>query len=182
MNALRNTAGSFGWLSRGLHWTTALLVIAAIGLGLFIARAEISLGTLWLFGLHKSLGLSILVLTILRLQWHGVSPPPRPLPGSSPAADRAARLVHRMFYVLLISMPIAGWIGSSATGIDTVVFGRWTLPGIAPASEAWETAAFLLHRVAGYGLILLVALHVAGAIHRARKPGDRTLLRMVVGR
>lgn len=168
---------TIGWPTRALHWATAGAVIGALPLGLWIARAEPSLSTLWLFGLHKTLGISVLALTLLRLGWRRVSPPPPPLP-STPLRDMAARAVHGAFYVLLLAMPLLGWIGSSATGIDTVVFGRWTLPRIAPVSPAWEEAAFTAHGVLGWVLILMIALHVAGALERR----DGTLRRMIFGR
>ncbi len=181
MMAARNTVTSFGWLTRALHWGTAALVLAAMPLGLWIARAEISLSDLWLFGLHKSLGISVLVLTALRILWHRRSPPPDPLP-AGPLADRLSRLVHRLFYAGLILMPLSGWIASSATGLDTVVFNRVTLPRIAPVSETWENAGFALHGTLGLVLIGLVVLHVVGAVSRAVGARDRTLQRMIGGR
>lgn len=177
---LRNTAATFGWLTRGLHWLTAALVLAAVPLGLWIARMEPSLAALRYYGWHKTLGITVLALIVLRLCWHRVSPPPAPLPSGPPWQDRLARAVHAGLYIALVAMPLSGWIASSATGIDTVVFGRWTLPSIAPVSERWETAGFAVHGILAWGVVALVALHVAGAIRRGLK-SDGTMRRMIRG-
>lgn len=177
---LRNGQDRIGLVTRLLHWTMAAGIFATIPIGLWIANAQPSLALIPWFGVHKTIGLSLLALVLLRLAWHRATPPPGPLPGGPPWADRLARATHRAFYLLLLLMPLSGWIGSSATGIDTVVFGRWTVPAIAPASPGIEAAAFLVHRLAAYLLAALVLLHVAGALRRAAK-GDGTLRRMIAG-
>jgi cytochrome b561 len=178
---VRNDAARFGLVTRLLHWTTAVGVIATIPIGLRIANAEPSLALIPWFGVHKTIGASLLALVLLRLAWHRITPPPGPLPGGASWTDGLARWTHRAFYVLLLLVPLSGWTASSATGIDTMIFGRWTLPAIAPASPALEGAAFLVHRLLAYALAALVLLHVAGALRRAAK-GDGTLRRMVTGR
>ena len=177
---LRNDDARFGAVTRLLHWTTAAGVIATIPIGLWIAHATPSLALLPWFGIHKTLGVTLLALLLLRLAWHRITPPPRPLPGGPRWADRLARATHRAFYLLLLLVPLAGWIGSSATGIDTVIFGRWTLPALAPADPRIERAAFALHRAGAYALTALLLLHVAGAVKRSLA-GDGTLRRMITG-
>jgi cytochrome b561 len=177
---LRNDGGRIGLPTRVLHWTMAAGILATIPIGLWIANATPSLAIIKWYGVHKTIGLSLLALALLRLAWHRVSPPPGPLPGGPPWSDRLARATHRAFYVLLLLVPLAGWVASSASGLDTVVFGRWTVPDIAPAAPALEKLAFAVHRAAAYALALLVALHVAGALRRAAK-GDGTLRRMIAG-
>ena len=177
---LRNDGARIGVGTRLLHWTMAAGVIATIPMGLWIANAQPSLALIPWFGVHKTIGLTLLVLVLLRLAWHRVTPPPRPLPGGPPWTLRFARATHRAFYVLLVVVPLAGWLGSSATGLDTVVFGRWTVPAIAPASPEIERVAFLIHRAGAYALAALVLLHVAGALKRSID-GDGTLRRMIEG-
>ena len=178
--ALRNTPGSYGLLTRAMHWLTALLVLTALPFGAYIARMEVTLDSLKYFGWHKSAGLVVLALVALRIVWHRISPPPEVL-GEGGWKDRLARRVHRGFYVLLVLMPLSGWFASSATGIDTVVFGTWTLPRIAPVSEAVADAGFRVHGVLGLLLALTVALHIAGAVYRGVVVGDRTIARMLRG-
>jgi cytochrome b561 len=178
---IANSAERYGLFTRLLHWSMAALIIAALALGAYVARMEPAISNLWLYGAHKTLGASILALAVLRLGWHRLSPPPPIVPSRAPRADALARLTHRAFYVLLIAVPLAGWVASSATGIDTVIFGRWTLPSIAPASPALEDAVFAIHRWAARLLALLVLLHLAGAILRQTK-GEPALRRIVKGR
>lgn len=160
-----------GAVGRLLHWASAALVLALIPLGAVIARMEPSLDRLWLYPLHKTLGISVLALTLARLAWRRYRPPPRP-------AAAPARWTHRLLLALLVGQPVLGWIGSSATGIDTMVFGAWVLPPLVAPSEALENLAFAVHRGLGWGLAALVALHVAGALHGQFVRRDGTLSRM----
>lgn len=177
----RNTPTGFGLASRILHWTMAILVLAMLGLGTRIAAMQPSLSTLWLYSLHKSIGLILLALVILRLLWHRISPPPPPIGPPGALSVRAARLAHLALYALLIAIPLSGWIASSATGLDVMLFDRWVVPPIAPVSPVLEEAGFLAHWILTRALIALVLLHVAGALKRAVE-GDGTLRRMVTGR
>ncbi|MEL6800696.1 MAG: cytochrome b/b6 domain-containing protein [Pseudomonadota bacterium] len=172
----RNSEGSFGHVTRALHWTIAVGVLGMLALGGYITRMEVGMSNFWLFGLHKSIGLTLLMLMILRIGWHLVSPPPHPLPAQS-WKDQLARWVHRGFYILLLLVPLTGWIASAASGIDVVVFDRLTLPQIAPTSEAIETAFFSAHWVLTKLLAALAIAHIAGALTRR----DGTLRRMVRG-
>jgi cytochrome b561 len=172
--ALANTAARFGLVSRLLHWVMAAGVLVMLALGTYIARMEVSLGNLWLFGLHKSIGATLLVLAALRIGWHFWTPPSAPL-GPEKWKSRLAVAVHRGVYVLLVMVPVLGWAASAATGLDVTIFGRWRLPAIAPVSETWEAALFFLHRTMARVLLALILLHVTGALMRR----DGTLGRMV---
>jgi cytochrome b561 len=180
MTPWRNDARHFGRTSRALHWAMAALMLAQIPLGLVLVRMTPSLSTLWLFSLHKSLGFTLLVLAVLRLVWHRISPPPAPLGDAGHWTNRLARGVHRLLYAAMIVVPLSGWVGASASGIETVVYGGLTLPAIAPESEAWQDAGFLVHSIATKVLIAALVLHVAGAARRALA-GDGTLRRMLRG-
>lgn len=177
--SFRNSEARFGWATIALHWLTAVLVLTALPLGLWLARAEISITTIKYFAVHKTLGITVLALITLRILWHRISPPPEPISHGVSWQNGLAKWVHRGFYLLLIAMPLSGWVASSATGIDTVVFGRWTLPPIAPASETWEAAGFAVHGIAGRLLVLLILLHIVGAIYRSICLKDGTLGRML---
>jgi cytochrome b561 len=174
----RNGPDRFGWVSRMLHWAMAAGILFMLGLGTYLNWMEPSLANLWLYGLHKSIGMTLLVLVLLRLGWHRISPPPAPLSDGVPRWQmRAARVTHVLLYGLMIGLPLAGWVGSSATGIDTVIWGRFTLPAIAPVSEAWDKTAFWIHTVLGIALAVALVLHIGGAVSRR----DGTLRRMVRG-
>ena len=177
---VRNSPSTYGGLTRFLHWATALAVLTALPLGVWISEMELSLDAIKYFGVHKSIGLVVLFLTLIRIVWHRISPPPEIL-DTGGWKDRAARLVHRLFYGCLILMPLSGWAASSATGIDTVIFNLWTLPNIAPVSERIETVGFAIHGILGLLMLVLIGLHVVGALYRSLVMKDRTLVRMLRG-
>jgi cytochrome b561 len=179
--ALRNTPDSFGLVTRIIHWTMAVLIIGMLALGLRISGMEPGLANLWLYGLHKSIGLIILSLVVIRLGWHIISPPPAPKGPPTAWTQRLARVTHWAIYSLLIAIPMSGWAASSASGLDVMLFDRWVIPPIAPVSEAWENAGWAVHGIATKLLIGLLLLHVAGALKREME-GDGTLTRMIRGR
>jgi cytochrome b561 len=178
--AWRNSAGSFGLVTRLLHWGMAALVIGMLILGTRIADMEPGLANLWLYGLHKSLGFLVLGLALLRLVWHRISPPPLPIGPVSAWQTRVARAVHGLIYLFLLAIPLTGWIASSATGIDVMILDRWTMPAIAPVSEAWEEVFFAAHGALTKALIGLLALHIGGALLRGIQQ-DGTIERMIGG-
>jgi cytochrome b561 len=178
--ALRNGPEEFGLVTRLIHWTTMLMVIGQLALGLRIADMEPGLSNLWLYGLHKTLGFLVLTLILARIAWHIASPPPHPI-GPRNTYFWAARAAHWGFYLLLIAIPLTGWAGSSATGIDVMIADRWTVPPLVEASEEAEAFWFGLHDLLTKLLIGLITLHMLAAFQR-EMAGDGTLTRMIRGR
>ena len=178
--ALRNGPAEFGLVTRVIHWGTMLLVVGQLALGNRIEEMQPGLANLWLYGLHKTVGFALLALILARIAWHIASPPPKPL-GRRDAAFRAARAVHWAFYVLLIAIPLTGWAGSSATGIDTMIADRWVVPPLVAASAEGEAFWFRLHDILTKVLFGLIVLHMLGALKREME-GDGTLTRMLRGR
>lgn len=177
-----NTEHGFGWVSRALHWLMALAILFMLGLGTFIEDMKPSLANLWLFGLHKTIGITLFGAIVLRLLWHRINPPPATITDGIPGWQiMASRLVHRALYVLLVVIPLTGWIASAATGIDVVIFNTITLPAIIPASEPVEKTFFALHGVLTKLLLLSLLLHIAGALQRHFLRRDETLRRMIRG-
>lgn len=180
MTLLRNRPDEWGAVSLAFHWIMAAGVLLMLPFGLWLAQREPSLSTLWLYGLHKSFGVTLLLLALLRFLWHRISPPPATLSeGIARWQLRLAMGTHRALYALMLGVPLAGWAAASATGIDTLLFGRWTLPRIAPISEVWDRRGFAVHAWLALVLAGLVALHVAGALWRHWVHRDATLRRML---
>jgi cytochrome b561 len=115
---LANTPDSFGLVSRVIHWGLALGLIGALALGLWIEDMQPALSNLWLYGLHKSIGLIPLALVLLRIVWHRISPPPGPIGPEGGPGQRLKRAAHLALYALRVSIPVSGYIASSATVID----------------------------------------------------------------
>ena len=177
---LRNDATHFGTVSRLIHWIMALLIVAMLILGTKLSAMQPGLANLWLYGLHTTGGFVALTLVILRLIWHRISPPPAPIGPPGIWTNRAARVAHGLIYALILAIPLSGWIGSSATGIDVMFADRWVMPNLAPVSEAWEYWGFLAHKVLTKVLMAVLALHVLGALKRGWDR-DGTIRRMTTG-
>ncbi len=166
-------------VSLTLHWLTAALVIGQIGL---IAAHEAADGpaSREFLNLHKSVGLSILVLTLVRLGWR-LANPAIPLPETTPRWQKlAARTTHVLFYVFLIAMPLVGWSASSAAGREIVWFGLFEWP-LLPIGGGRDVARDLMevHELAAKLLIALVVLHVLGALKHHFVDRDNVLHRMI---
>ena len=162
-----------------LHWLTAVLVITQIVL---IQAHEATDGPISreFVNIHKSVGLSILVLTLIRLGWR-VANPAIPLPPDTPRWQKlVARGTHVLFYILLLAMPLVGWAASSAAGRDIVWFGLFEWP-LLPIGGGRDVARDLmdLHESAAKLLIALVILHVLGALKHHFIDRDNVLHRMI---
>lgn len=178
--ALRNGPAEFGLVTRLLHWTMMLIILGQLALGLRLDSMEPGLANLWLYGLHKTVGFLVLALLFIRIAWHMASPPPPPM-GPRNALFWAARAAHWAIYLLLIAIPLTGWAGSSATGLDVMIAERWTVPPLIEASEEAEAFWFGLHDILTKLLMALIAVHILGALKRQAE-GDGTLTRMLKGR
>lgn len=169
----------YSTVSLVLHWLIAALVVTQIGL---IAAHEATEGPISreFVNLHKSVGLSILVLTLARLGWR-IANPAIPLPLEMPRWQKLlARTNHVLFYVLLLAMPLVGWAASSAAGRDIVWFGLFEWP-LLPIGGGRETARDLMdvHEAAAKLLIFLVVLHIVGALKHQFLDRDNVLHRMI---
>lgn len=185
---LRNTGQSWGLVARLFHWTVALLVLGQILFGLFLStlnlyRPEDLKTYVASIALHKSIGLTILLLVVLRLLWRAVNP--RPAIEASGVRQKLARLSHGLLYALLIAGPLLGWMQSSAYRAKTSFWGLFELPDIVPAAWArpdarvvWQLAQDS-HTVVAIMLTLLIALHVSAALHHHFIKRDNTLRRML---
>lgn len=177
--ALRNGPDSFGLVTRLIHWVMAILILAMFALGLRLTSMQPGLSNLWLYGLHKTVGITLLALVLLRLSWHVISPPPAPI-GPPGRMRLFVKAWHLTLYALMIAVPICGWAGSSASGIDTVIFGSITLPALVAPSETAEFVWFILHEILAKTLIGMVVVHMLAAVKR-EIAGDGTLRRMLRG-
>ena len=162
-----------------LHWTIALAVVAQV---LLIAAHENTEGPIsgQFVMLHKSVGLSILVLTLVRIGWR-IANPAIPLPADLPRWQKiAARMTHVLFYVFLIVMPLTGWLASSASGREIQWFGLFSWP-LLPVGGGREAARALMgvHELVVKGLYVLIALHVLAALKHHFVNRDNVLHRMV---
>lgn len=165
-------------VAAALHWITAALLLAQIALGfLFHAMERGPVRTEW-FAWHKTLGVTILVLTLARLIWRWTHTPP-PFPNEMPRWEqRIAVWNHRAFYVLLIALPLSGLIAVSAYTNQPAIelAGGMTMPPIPAVSEIAGATAEEVHKNLVQLTIALLALHVFAAIKHRLTGGSRSSL------
>lgn len=175
---LRNTANSYGLVSIANHWLSATIFIVMIALGLYMTSLADSPDKFELYGLHKSLGIGLLSLMILRLIWLKVSPNPEQL-SKNKFEHILGHAVKGLLYLAMIGMPLSGWIMSNSGGHDVAFFELFTLPQLIGENEFINGIAAAIHSSAAYVLIALVVLHVAGALKHHLVYKDDTLKRML---
>lgn len=163
--------------ARTLHWIIAALVIYNLFSGLFHDALK---NMTQLMPLHKAAGLTILVLTVARIVWRFVSPPP-PLDASlSPLRKLGAQAVSVGFYALLLILPLTGWAFASAGKYPLSWFGLFDWPKLAVTKDS-PLANFTheAHELTGWVMLVLVIVHVSAALHHHFILKDKVLRRML---
>ena len=159
-----NTEHSYGIIAKGFHWVIALLVIFMIFLGFFMHDASSAIkGTV--YTIHKSTGLTILFLMLLRICWRAGNQRPHLPKHMSHGLKRLAGLSHFLMYLVLICMPLSGWVFSTAAGYAP---NFWWLVKI-PAPWVHKSAhlanvAYEIHAILAWVIVGLVVIHISAAI------------------
>jgi len=175
-------AGQYGAIAKLFHWVTLGLMLVALPLGFVIQHVK-DASKMGFYALHESAGLTILFVALARLAWRWLSPPPSQ-PNDMPKLLRtASAAVHHALYGLLILQPILGFMATNAWGFPmrgaTAYLGFIEFPKF---MEAWESLAkilSLLHSIGGWLLVVLIVLHVGGALFHHAIRRDGTLMRMI---
>lgn len=172
--AIRYTA-----TAQWLHWITALLILATIPIAWQMAgMAHGAPMRSVYFAVHKSIGVTVLLLAAARLLWRSRHPAP-PLPATMPRwAVRTARINHCLLYFVLLAMPLSGFIESSTAGHPVNYFGLFDLP-LLPQDEPLSHAALAVHLAGQWLVYALVVLHVLGVGWHVTVRRDGTLGRML---
>jgi len=179
---LRNEPAHWGGLAMGLHWGMALLILVLFVLGWVAVSLPLSPLKLKLFYWHKSLGLLALLLVGLRLVWRLVDPPPRPVDGLAAWERGLARWAHLLLYLLMLSMPLSGWLINSAANFPFKPFGLFALPDLVRPDKTLQAELELLHLTGFWLLAGLLVLHVAAALRHHFVKRNPVLRRMLPGR
>jgi cytochrome b561 len=173
----RQNADGYTLTARTLHWVTATLVLFQISAGFLIANFD--LGPL--YNLHKSVGVLILPVVIVRLAWRFGHPAP-PLPTDIQKIQRlAAHTIHWLLYALMIVQPIIGWIATSAYPAPIPFFGLFEMPHIWWQDRALSDRLFVVHLWIGVTIAALLAGHIGAALYHHFVRKDDVLMRMVRG-
>ena len=172
------TAGErYDAVQRSFHWLVVLLVMAQFATKWLPA----SLGETRLNAWHLAIGPTILLAMVLRLGWrltHHVPPPPSDLPR---ALQLLSRATHWLFYGVLIVLPVLGWVAASGYGAGVTLLRLVPLPALVGPDKGLAERAGDLHGTLAWALLVLMALHVTGALYHALVKRDGVAGRMIRG-
>ncbi|MDE1941997.1 MAG: cytochrome b [Betaproteobacteria bacterium] len=161
-----------------LHWLIALLIAVAFVVGLYVADLELSPWKLKILTWHKWTGVTIFLLVLLRILWRLSHRPPEMPAGMTALMKKLANLTHLAIYLLMVAVPILGWLHSSAAGVSVVYLNLIPLPDLVGKDKALSHLFGELHENAAWVLVGLVGLHVAAALKHQLVDKDNLLNRM----
>ena len=177
----RNTALRYGYVAQSLHWVIVGLLIVQVTLGKIADNLPLGFEKLVTLARHKSFGITILGLAVIRLAWRWLNPPP-PLPPMPRWQHVAANLNHWALYAILFAMPLSGWMMSSASNIPVSWFSLVQLPDLIGPDRTWKGRFHDLHHFLSWCLYAFAGLHVAAAVKHQFIDRDGLLMRMLPGR
>lgn len=185
--ALSNTDIRYGGVTKTFHWLTALLILTLIPLGLyandlpFQTDAELTRKA-WFFSLHKTLGVTMFFVAILRILWALSQPKPGLLNADKRLESFLAETVHWLLYASLVIVPLAGWIShAAAEGFAPIWWPLGQNLPLVPKSTGVEHIFSSIHEVGTKVLGVSLVLHIAGALKHHFVNHDATLRRMLPG-
>lgn len=176
---VRNTTLQWGVVSKSFHWIIVALILTQYLLAKAAEDMPLGLEKFATLARHKSIGITILVLALLRLVWRWLNPTPE-LPATLSNSQRAlARATHFLLYVLLFAQPITGWIMSSAANFPVSYFGWLTLPDLVEPDKELAKVMEAVHATQFKCLVAVTAVHVLGALWHHFRLKDNVLRRML---
>jgi len=177
--SLLNTRHRYGLIAQALHWSIMLLVLVQLVLGVGAYNTPPTGDRAPIHHLHYSLGITLFALMLARLGWRLFSTPP-PLPPHVNGLQRlAADGTHVAIYVLLLAMPVAGWLYTSTSQLTTTWFGLVTLPNQLGPSARSAVALKMLHMDMAGALVTLIVMHISAAVWHQFVHKDELLARML---
>ncbi len=183
----KNSAAEYGTFSKVMHWLMAVIILALVAAGIYMADLPRDTDAqkqyaFFFYGMHKSFGVIALILIAIRLVWLRISPNP-PLPAVFEGKERMlVEGLKKLLYLLMIVVPVSGYLMSNAGGHPIKFFGLFELPAIVGKSKAFGGFVHEMHEIAGFAILFVVLLHMAGAIkHRLKeKGGERDILKRML--
>ncbi|PKH06055.1 cytochrome b [Moritella sp. Urea-trap-13] len=178
---LKNTKTAYGWIAILLHWVMALAIFGMFGLGLYMV--ELTYYDAWYKGsldLHKSIGILLLGLLLLRTLWRGININPDSADQHASKFEvTSAHLVHLGLYLLMFTLMLSGYLISTADGRGISVFELFTIPAIPFSVDNQEDIAGQIHEILAWALVLLAGVHALAAIKHHFINKNNTLVRML---
>jgi len=178
--SIKNTRARYGLAAISLHWLMALIIIGMYPLGLYIDSlgyydAAYKTVPHW----HKSVGMVLLALLVVRLLWRSISIKPKVLFHSA-VQKRVVKLAHSSLYTLMFVALLSGYMISTADGRAIAVFNWFEVPALPAVIDEQEDVAGLIHYWVTTSLIILAGAHALAALKHHFINKDKTLSRMLV--
>ncbi len=177
---IKNSLNNFGLISKVLHWIIAILIIGLICLGWYMV--DLSYYDKWYHKLltwHKSLGMLVLGMAVIKVAWQSYSSVPK-LTGRLKIWERiSANVMHKVLLLIMVLIPITGYLISSSDGKDVAVFNWFEIPSLISKHESLRNLAIELHFYFSYGIVLLLIGHIGAALKHQFIDKDGTLVRML---
>ncbi|RMP62754.1 hypothetical protein ALQ18_03293 [Pseudomonas marginalis pv. marginalis] len=177
---LRNSSARYGWVSIVLHWGVALVVFSLFALGLWMVGLDYY--STWRKeapDLHKSIGITLFAIMLIRIVWRLLSPPPPALASYSRLTRIGAAFGHAFLYVGLFAVMIAGYLISTADGVGIPVFGLFEIPAVVSGLPDQADTAGVVHLYLAWVLVVFAGLHGLAAFKHHFIDRDATLTRML---
>ena len=174
-----NTENHWGMITVVIHWLSTLIVLGLFGLGLWMVELEYH--SAWYHkapDLHKSIGILLFVMTLVRLVWRWSNSSPAPLTSHTPMMHKMAAFIHYSLYLLLIIVMLSGYLISTADGRVVAIFNWFQLPATLQGIDNQEDIAGVVHLWLVMIMISLAVMHAMAAIKHQFFDRDRTLQRM----
>lgn len=175
-----NTENHWGLVSIIVHWLSAIVVFGLFALGLWMV--DLTYYDDWYQRgpfIHKSVGMSLLLLMLFRLFWKRKYSGPAQLDSYTAFEKKTSSIVHRLMYALMSLIMLSGYLISTADGRGVEVFALFEVPAIVHGIEAQEDVAGVVHLILAITLMVVVVLHMAGALKHHFIDKDLTLKRML---
>jgi cytochrome b561 len=176
----RPNAERWGAFSQALHWIIVLMIFGLAVVGLTLDELPRTPKYFWVYTAHKSAGITVLALVIVRLAWRAYAGAPRPVPNTPGWQHAIAVVTHVLLYGIMFAMPLSGWLYDSASGLRPFrFFGLFDMPKLVAPDKAIAATAHGIHAWGLYVLIVLVLVHAGAALYHHLFLGDATLARML---
>lgn len=178
--AITNSSTSFGWLTRLLHWLVAIHILGLVALGYYMVDLSYydpnyhdSLH------LHKAFGVSALALGLIKVVWYLINTQPQPTSTLPAWQLRASSAVHGLLLLLMVTIPVSGYLISTSAGDGIELFNGIELAAIMTVSDEWRDIAIEVHEFMAYAILAITALHALAALKHQFIDRDGTLKRML---
>lgn len=176
----RNTIDRYGAIAIFIHWLVAVAVIGLFALGYWMV--DLTYYDDWYRrapDIHRSVGILLLAVMVLRVIWRFINPPPAPLSEHTRLEVLSAHAAHAVLYLLLFVAMVSGYLITTADGSSISVFGWFEVPSVTGQVKGMEDIAGSIHYWSTWAIVVLAGLHALAALKHHVVDRDRTLLRML---